>query len=98
MRCVAVIDIQTEQDIPRGWTYHVVVRHEGGPQTEHEVRLAWVDHDHWSGGRCPPSKVIEALFAVLIEHEGERPIPLRFDASTARRWFPDLDREVSGRV
>jgi hypothetical protein len=98
MRSVTEIDIQTEQDIPQGWTYHVVVRYDGRPPTEHEVRLAWVDHDHWSGGRCPPSKVIEALFTVLIEHEDDRPIPLRFDASTARRWLPGLDREVAERV
>jgi hypothetical protein len=105
MRHVAVIDVQTEQDIPQGggWTYHVVVRHEAhngsaARTTEHDVRLAWVDHDHWSGGRCPPSRVVERLFELLVERQTLRSIPARFDAATARRWFPELDHELTSRI
>jgi hypothetical protein len=76
----------------------VVVSRDGGARSEHSVTLAWVDHDYWSGGRCPPSRVVEALFQVLTAHEDEWPIPPRFDAATARRRIPLLDSEMHARL
>lgn len=88
------IDVRTEQELGRGWVYAVAVSRPDGNETEHTVSLAWVDHEFWCGGTLPPSKVIEAVVRYLVEREHERPLPARFDAATARRWFPDIDREI----
>lgn len=91
---MAKIDIQTEEEVGRGWVYHALVEH-AGQKTEHTVKLAWVDHELWSGGRVPPSKVIEALIAFVVDQKRE--LPASFDAATVRRWFPEVDRELPGK-
>lgn len=91
---MAKIEVQTEEETGRGWIYHAIADH-GGRKSEHSVKLAWVDHELWSGGRVPPSRVIEALLDYLFERGHE--VPAAFDAAMARRWFPDVDRELPGR-
>ncbi len=63
--------------------------------SSHVVTLAWVDHEFWCGGAQPPSRTIESVIAFLLERENDPgegfSIPERFDASTARRWYPTLD-------
>jgi hypothetical protein len=92
----AQVRVESEEETPRGWRYRVTVEREGGASTEHEVALAWVDHEHWCGGRVAPSTVVERLFGVLLERGEE--IPARFDAATARRWFRELDGELMRRL
>jgi hypothetical protein len=96
---VQTVDVRTEEETEHGWRYHVFVQQAGAPPVEHIVLLSWVDHEHWSGGRFPPSRVVERLVQLLIEHggveHGARPLPPTFDASTARRWFPEIDREMA---
>lgn len=94
---MAKVDIETEQESGRGWEYRAKVSRTPGETTEHTVKLAWVDHEHWSGGRVAPSKVVESLLEFLVEREERRAIPASFDAATVRRWFPDVDRELPGR-
>ncbi len=93
---VAAIVVQTEQEAQRGWSYTVQVNHDDGRQTQHTVTMAWVDHEHWCGGRLAPSKVIEAVVGYLIEHRDTTPLPPAFDAARARRWFPDIDEALRG--
>lgn len=88
------IDVLTEEEMPRGWAYRVTIDRGEVGSSEHAVTLSWADHEHWCGGRLPPSTVVEAVVRFLLGHEGERAIPARFDASTARRWFPAIDREL----
>jgi hypothetical protein len=88
------IDVRTEEEISRGWEYSVGISRPGGIDSEHTVTLSWADHEYWCGGTRPPSKVVEAVVRFLVDREAERPLPARFDAATARRWFPDLDREI----
>ncbi|MBX3365016.1 MAG: hypothetical protein KF866_09645 [Phycisphaeraceae bacterium] len=92
---VAKATVLTEEEIRAGWSYVVSLRR-GEKTTRHRVRLAWVDHDHWSGGRFPPSLVIERLIELLAEMEAD--IPEHFDASTARRWRPGLDDHLTARL
>jgi hypothetical protein len=95
---MSVIDVQSEQEGPRGWTYTVGITRPDGRETSHQVTLAWVDHEHWSGGIIPPSKVVEAVIRFLLEREGKDPtpqIPAKFDASTVRRWFPEVDQGLA---
>lgn len=70
------------------------IEHASSPATEHQIRLAWVDHEHWSGGRIAPSKVIETVIEHLISHGMEAQLPPKFDAAKARRWVPGIDQEL----
>jgi hypothetical protein len=92
------IEVKTEQESDHGWSYEIAVDRPGGARTEHTVTLAWVDSEHWAGGRFPPSRVVEALVGLLVEREAQRPLPDRFDAATARRWHPDLDALLPTRI
>ncbi len=93
---VAEIEIITEQETGHGWQHHVTVVRDSGARTEHIVRLSWADHEHWSGGRDAPSKVIQTLMELLLERERERAIPDVFDAAAVRRWWPEMDARMQG--
>ncbi|HRJ49206.1 MAG: hypothetical protein KF787_11830 [Phycisphaeraceae bacterium] len=90
------VDVQTEMENTRQkcWDYTVLVRHDSGDTTQHRVRLSWADHEHWSGGRIPPSRVVETVIDHLIAHGVDTTLPPRFDAGKARRWIPGIDREL----
>lgn len=90
----ASVSVLTEEETGRGWKYRVRVGRDapGEAATEHEVTLAWVDHEHWCAGRVPPSATVETVVRYLVEHS--HPLPARFDAAAARRWFPRIDREI----
>lgn len=92
---VVKVEVFTEEDSGRGWQYRVRVVRADGRASEHEVGLSWADHEYWSGGSAPPSKVVEAVVRYCAERETERELPARFDAATARRWWPGMDAEVS---
>ena len=95
--------IGTEREVDRGWEYEVALETSSSAST-HLVRLDWRDHDHWSGGNAPPSRVIEVVLGVLADSReaasGQEPegLPERFDASTVRRWAPSLDQAVRKRL
>ena len=94
---VTTIEVITEQETGRGWEHRVAVVRESGVRTEHTVRLSWADHEHWSGGRDAPSRVIQTLMELLVEREGERAIPATFDAAAVRRWWPGMDARMQRR-
>lgn len=98
----ARVEIITEEDTPGGWEYHARVGVEGETPREVRVRLAWVDHDHWSGGRCAPSLVVERLLRLLIDRTPVSELPEQFNAASARRWAPGIDAlmvaELGGRA
>lgn len=85
-----------------GWLCTVSVSDAQG-QREHEVRLAWCDHDYWSGGAQAPGDLTQRLVKLLIEARGSTlhvdsavpwPLPAKFDAAKARRWCPSLDDDL----
>ncbi len=88
------IDVRCECEKARGWAYDVEILREDGSASTHRVTLAWVDHDHWTGGSCPPSRTVEAVLRYVVEHEPERALPPTFDAARARRWLPAIDSEI----
>jgi hypothetical protein len=94
-RSLAGIEIQSEQDSPFGWRYAVHVEHDDGRATDHTVTLAWVDHEHWCGGRLAPSRVIEAVVRYALDRPGAGELPARFDAARVRRWHPRIDEELA---
>lgn len=91
-----LILVQTETDNPQSkcWDYTVRIEHGTSPATQHQIRLAWVDHEHWSGGRIAPSKVLQTVIEHLISHGMEAQLPAKFDAAKARRWIPGIDQEL----
>jgi len=91
---VAEIDVKTELEESRGWSYLVEVRRADGTVSSHMVTLAWVDHDLWTGGSVAPSRTIEAVLKYVMTHVPEQGWPPKFDAARARRWIPQIDREL----
>lgn len=90
---MSVVQVGAETETDRGWSYEVHVRRDGAV-TRHMVTLAWVDHDYWCGGTRPPSEVVERLISLLTRRLASG-LPERFDASTARRWVPEIDSEMT---
>lgn len=83
-----------EYETDRGWSFRIALQREPDePSTEHEMTLSWVDHDHWTGGAVPPSRLAERLLVIVARRQAD--LPPRFDAARARRWVPDLDDLLS---
>ncbi len=88
----ARVEVVTETPEPRGWSYSIRVHRESGV-CEHTVTLAWCDHDHWSGGRLAPSRVVQAAVEYSLSHGGPT-LPARFDAARIRRYLPQMDDDL----
>ncbi len=111
---MAQIDVRTETETGHGWRYEVAVTREQAAQggstgratavrtTLHIVTLSWVDHQYWCGGSQAPSRTIESVMEFLMEREqdpGEAfTLPERFDAATARRWYPSIDARLGAAI
>jgi hypothetical protein len=87
-----VIRVVQETETDRGWAFRVAIDRAGEPETEHVLRLSWMDYDYWSRGVAPPVRIAEAIFRFL-EEKGEKP-PASCDAATLRRRFREFDREL----
>ena len=90
------IDVKTETDSPRGWTFAVSVS-EGSQQREYQVTLNWSDYDHWSHGRVAPQKVAAAVVAYALDQGGLAELGERFDCARIRRRWPQADHELPKR-
>ncbi len=94
---MAVFEILAQCDAAVGWTFDVQST-AAPPQGELRhltLRLSWADYNHWSpDGADRPGAVAEAVLAFLLERLDPRDLPVRLDASWARRRFPDADREI----
>ena len=90
---MTTIDVQTETDSPRGWTFTVRLD-DDGRRHDFVVSLSWSDYDHWSHGRVAPEKVVRSVFLFLLERESTEMILRRFDCAVVRRYFPEVDREL----
>jgi hypothetical protein len=92
---VARATVQSETETPSGWTFRIAVEHAAGPTTEHSVTMSWVDYNYWSpGGSVAPERIAAWIAGFVADRKTPGTLPARFDASTARRWFPDLDRSL----
>lgn len=96
---MSTVHIRSESEVPQGWRYVVEIDHESGGRSSHRVRLAWVDHNFWTGERpIPPSRVAQAVVEYLLAARPDDDLPDRFDAAMARRWAPAIDRELPERL
>ena len=87
------VEIVEERDEGSRWAYRVRVFHAGRTH-EYAVTLSYQDYDHWSRGRVPPSRVVEAAFGFLLDREPASAILGRFDCSVIRRYFPEVDASM----
>lgn len=97
------VKVLTEREVPGGWIFDV----QFGPASTDaqslpshvDLRLSWVDYEHWSHGSAAPERVALAVVEALLEFKPEVALPRRLDASTARRMVPGLlDERVRERV
>ncbi|MFG0284086.1 MAG: hypothetical protein ACF8R7_06650 [Phycisphaerales bacterium JB039] len=91
------IEVLCEQETSCGWLYTVRVTRDGAEPADCQLRLHWSDHDYWTGGRVAPSSLVEEIVRILLDTCGPAPLPASFDASSARRWAPALDRLLADR-
>ena len=91
------IEVGTETETATHWAYEVRVFAQGRAH-RYEATLSFQDYDLWSRGRVPPSRVVEAAFEYLLDHEPATSIMSRFDCSVIRRYFPKVDQELPGRL
>lgn len=85
----AAARVLEEHETPHGWSFRIALDRPNAPTTEHMMTLSWVDHDHWTGGSTPPSRLAERLMTLLATRVAD--LPPSFDAARARRWMPEID-------
>lgn len=85
------MEVRTEAEAPRGWSYTVAVYRDSGTSV-HTVTMAWCDHDYWCGGRLAPSRVVRAVVEYALTQTRE--LPLKFDAARVRHWSRTADDEL----
>ncbi len=95
---MARVELGSETETDAGWSYEAAIFWPEGVEGTHTVSLSWADHDHISGGGSPPSKVAQALLAVLVRELEAEEMPARLDLSTMRRIVGDLDERVRARL
>lgn len=95
---MTAIRVTLEEDTARGWSHQVEIDTGSGTPATVTVQLSFQDYEYWSGGTRPPEQVTISLIECLMSPDPEaqvpNPLPAAFDASTARRWMPDLDARL----
>jgi hypothetical protein len=94
---VAEVVIGRETEEPGAWIFEVLVKR-GGAHTEHRLRLAWPDYEHWSHGAAAPERVAKAVVEAVLGLAPERELPEKFDAAAGRRWAAGMDERVRERL
>ncbi len=93
------VNILSEEEIGRGWTFLAEVQLADAPARRHELHLAWADYNRWSpGGTDRPEAVAAGVLRYLYEWNLPERLPMRLDASTVCRADPDADREIPKRI
>lgn len=86
------ITVQSETESSTGWVFRIRLEHPGADPTEHTLTLAWADYNYWSpGGAAAPERIAAWVLGFVADRRAPDNPPARFDASTARRWYRDLD-------
>lgn len=92
---MAQIEILSEEVRASGWAFRARVLDETGAMHPVRLTLAWADYNLWSpGGGDRPAAVAEAVLRFLAGRRPAHRLARSFDASIARRLFPDADREI----
>lgn len=92
---MAAVHLGEESETDRGWCYRTEILWTSGTPTRHVLTLSWADHDHWTGGKIPPSALAEVVLGAAAEALGRDALPDHFDASTISRRIPGLADRLS---
>ena len=87
--------VESEHETQHGWVYEISLSWKSQGVTQHQVRLAWVDHDALCGGAHPPSDVAKRAATIAAQALGHAELPSKFDVSTLRRLIPGFERLIS---
>ena len=79
------------------WTCFVTVDVEGGPRTEHRVRVSATDLERLDPGAPDPHMLVNRAFRYLLSHEPSTSILRSFDLTEIGRYFPDWEASVARR-
>lgn len=93
---MAEIDVRSKEE-DGGWTLTVTVS-EGGSRTQHRVKLTRDDYDRLTGGRVSAEELVRRSFEFLLEREPKESVLREFDLLVIGRYFPEYEREISGRL
>jgi len=92
---MANIEILSEHQGERGWTFDAQVLESDGTLRRHRVTLSWADYNLWSpDGRDVPARVVHAMLDFVLDRLDGDDLPPRLDASLARRRFADADERI----
>ncbi len=84
------VEVVSEQAYEGGWSFELRL---GG--VTRTLRLSWADYDLWSNdGGDSPHAVATAVALFLLARIIPSDLPATLDASTARRRYPDADKEI----
>ena len=93
MLCIVPqIEIIAEREAAKRWEFDVQILDDAGGLHRVMMTLTWADYNLWSAdGADEPAKVAEAVLWFLLHPSRSCPsaLPAKFDASLARRKFPD---------
>jgi hypothetical protein len=93
---VADIDIQAAGEGSGETRFRVTVR-EGDSTSEHEVTVTDGDYRRMGEQFDSYEDFVRASFEFLLEREPKESILPQFDVSTIPRYFPEFEREMTGR-
>jgi hypothetical protein len=79
-----------------GWECRVTVS-QGASRTSHDVRLTAADLARLAPGAADPEDLVVRSFRFLLAREPKESILARFDLPLIGRYFPEYEREISGR-
>jgi hypothetical protein len=92
---IGPIEILSETEIERGWRFTAHAVQPDGKLRPLSLELSWADYDLWCPeGSAPPAAVAESALRCILQHQGDRALPTRLDASHARRLHPEADRDI----
>lgn len=92
------IQIDGEHETQTGWLYTMTITWADGSTSDHELTMAWVDHEHLVGGAISPSVIARAGGRLAAAHFGREKMPARCDVSSLRRLIPGFDESVKSFV
>ncbi|MEM9752200.1 MAG: hypothetical protein AAF916_02330 [Planctomycetota bacterium] len=94
MSAPAEFEIGPETETPTHWSYAVTV-FDAGRTRSIDVTLSFQDYDHWSRGRVPPVKVVDATLRLALERMSVDELGERVDCSTIARRFQGFEAELA---
>ncbi|MEM8783803.1 MAG: hypothetical protein AAGE65_13240 [Planctomycetota bacterium] len=95
MASSAEFEIGPETETATHFSYDVTLFDAGRTRTL-AVTLSFQDYDHWSHGRVPPVKVVDATLRFALERMTSAELGDALDCSTVRRRFAEFERQLSG--